>query len=219
MGATESKQFKGGGADDAPCLRACIVNILSPVVCILEIIRFFVGTILLTDLHSVYLEYLVAMTIKRCGISPHTRKIAKHFDQLLTSKHLNTADKKEQFEREGWSIVETLTLVDQHKIDPFLKDILTIIEVQNLLECSNNGEQLITVTRSCKAPYPQSWDLTLRPSLDPFNRHSFVFALRLQIGIDSLDSDLVIKKIEHEDFDIETFIQKMEMYKLFYSRN
>ena len=173
----------------------------------------------MTDLHSVYLEYLVALTLKRCGIKPHSKQIATHIENIIKERHFDTPAKAAEFESNSWTIVETFTLVDQHKIDPIVKGVLTIAEIQNLLECSDQGEILITVNRQCKAPYSQSWTLGLRPNINLFSSNTFIIDLRLQLELESIDSEIVIKKIEHEDFNIDLFLEKMEMYKLFHSKS
>jgi len=171
-----------------------------------------------TDLHSVYLEYLVALTLKRCGISQHSHEIASHIETVLKARHFNSPEKEAEFQSNGWSIVETFTLVDQHKIDPIIKDVLTIDEIQNLLEFSDEGELLITISRECKSPFAQSWSLSLKPNINLFSTETFVIHLKLKLYLASPDSKIEIKKIEHEDFDIEKFLHKMEMYKLYHSR-
>lgn len=173
----------------------------------------------MTDLHSAYLEYLVALTLKRCGIAPHSSQIATHIESVLKASHLSTPEKAEEFEANGWAIVETFTLVDQHKIDPIIKGLLTIAEIQNLLECSNEGEILITVTRQCKAPFGQSWILHLRPNISLFSTDTFLIDLKLRLELESPQSPINIKKIEHDDFDINVFLSKMETYKLFHSKS
>jgi len=173
----------------------------------------------LTDLHSVYLEYLVALTLKRCGIKPHSKEIATQIENVIKERHFNTSTKEAEFEANGWAIAETFTLVDQHKIDPIVKGVLTIVEIQNLLECSDQGEILITVNRQCRAPYSQSWTLHLRPNINLFSADTFIIDLRLQLELESIGSEIVIKKIEHEDFNIDLFLEKMEMYKLFHSKS
>jgi len=173
----------------------------------------------LTDLHSVYLEYLVALTLKRCGIKPHSTEIAAHIENVIKSTHLTNPAKEAEFELNGWTIVETFTLVDNHKIDPIIKDVLTIVEIQNLLECSDNGEILITVKRLCKPPFPQSWSLYLKPNINLFSSDPFVIDLKIQLELESQDAEIKIKKIEHEDFNIDIFLEKMETYKLFHSKS
>ena len=173
----------------------------------------------MTDLHSVYLEYLGALTLKRCGILPHSSEIATHIESVLKARHLNTPEKAKEFERNNWSIVETFTLVDQHKIDPIIKGVLTIAEIQNLLDCSDQGEILITVTRQCKAPFTQSWVLHLGTNINLFSSDTFVINLKLALELESPQSPIKIKKIEHEDFNINQFLEKMEMYKLFHSKS
>ena len=173
----------------------------------------------LTDLFSVYLAYLAALTIKRCGLTPHSKEIAQYFERTLIDKHLTTREKADEFEREGWSLVETFTLVDQHRLDPFLKGILTIVEIQNLLEQTNGQEQLITVTRHSAAPYSQSWSLSLKPNINLFTSEPFVVDLKLKIELSSIDSQIQITSIETDELDHKVFIEKMEMYKLFHSKS
>ena len=99
------------------------------------------------------------------------------------------------------------------------KGLLTIAEIQNLLECSNEGEILITVTRQCKAPFGQSWILHLRPNISLFSTDTFLIDLKLRLELESPQSPINIKKIEHDDFDINVFLSKMETYKLFHSKS
>ena len=173
----------------------------------------------LTDLFSVYLAYLAALTLKRCGITPHSKEIAQYFERTLIDKHLTTREKADEFEKEGWSLIETFTLVDQHRLDPFLKGILTIVEIQNLLEQTNGQEQLITVTRQCALPYSQSWSLSLKPNINLFTSEPFIVDLKLKIDLSSVDSQIQITSIETDDLDHQIFIEKMEIYKQFHSRS
>ncbi len=173
----------------------------------------------MTDLHSVYLEYLVALTLKRTGIKAHSAEIASHIENVLKARHFTSPEREAEFVKNAWSIVETFTLVDQHKIDPIIKGVLSIVEIQNLLECSNNGEILITVSRASTSPFGQSWSLYLKPNINLFSSDTFVIDLRLQLELETPQSEIKIKKIEHEHFDIDQFLEKMEMYKLFHSKS
>jgi hypothetical protein len=173
----------------------------------------------MTALYNAYIEYLAALCVRRCGLGPHSHEIAGYFDKTLTNRHFSSADKEQEFERQGWSLVETFTLVDEHKIDPFLKNILSIMEIQNLLEQTDNGIQLITVTRSCQSPYAQTWSLTLKPNINLFSSDAFIVSLKLTLKLRSPTSPVQITSIEHNEFDHELFVQKMEPYKLFHSKS
>ena len=173
----------------------------------------------MTDLYSAYLDYLAALCVKRCGLTPHSKELAQYFEQVLIQNHLQSTKKREEFEREGWSIVETFTLVDEHKIDPFLKGLLSIVEIQNLLEQTDSKQQLITVNRSCKPPFPQTWSLVLHPNIDLFSSSPFKVNLKLKIELASPEAPLEITSIENDCADQPLFCEKMEMYKIFHSKN
>jgi len=173
----------------------------------------------LTELFSVYSDYLATLSLKRCGLTPHSKELAHYFEQVLIQKHLTTPEKREEFEREGWSLVETFTLVDEHRIDPFLKGLLSIVEIQNLLEQTNSKEQLITVNRSCKPPFPQTWSLVLHPNIDLFSASPYKVNLKLKIELASPEASLEITSIENNCSDQLVFFEKMEIYKNFHSKN
>lgn len=172
----------------------------------------------LTDLYSIYLNYLVAHCLNRCGITKHSAEIANHIERTVIERHFTDPDKQKEYENNNWSIAETFTLVDQHKIDPLIKGVLSISEIQNLLDCSDNGEILITIHRECKPPFAQTWNLQLKPNINLFSTDPFSIQLKIQIALESPESEMRITKIDHDAFDVNLFLQKMETYKLFHSK-